>query len=485
MDFSKLLFLVLFAFKARSSQSFTSIRIKADVLVLGAGIAGISAAKTLAEHNITNFIILEAENRIGGRAKSTILNSTNTRVELGANWIQGIDPNNPMKHPLWKIVSSCGGLGGQFVKDSNNGTFHVFDEKGNNISSSATFRKRFSLWNKILDPGLANYSVQRTIAKLPDISTRQALSDLGWFPSSPMDNLIEWVGFDLDEAAMAPEYISLYNSFPDPTYSDFGDPNSTENYFVTDQKVGFEKVVQCLSKDFLEDNDRRLILKSVIYEINMADPDFICVKTREAGIKKEYCAPHAISTVSLGVLQSKAIQFIPPLPLWKQHAISSCIFGIYLKVFLEFDTIFWKDDAVVDFFLHIDKVRGCFCQFQPVFKSRPILFVTVTDKIAKSVYNQTVQETTSQIMKVLRLIYGEKIPNPLKVTIPDWWINPLYHGTYSSTSRFCNYVNIAQRVARLHFAGEATSTKYNGYLHGGYFSGIRAAKEVIASRLWS
>ena len=209
MDFLAF-FLVLFSILSTIKRAnFLSLnlspaeKLNGDVLVLGAGIAGVSAAKTLAEHNITNFIILEAGNRIGGRVKSVVLNSTNTRVELGANWIQGIDPNNPMKHPLWKIVDRCGGLKGQFVKDFNNGTIHVFDEKGTNISSSKIFRKRLAFWNKILNPGLPTYSVQRMKAKLPDISTRQALTDLGWQPSSPMDDLIEWYGMDLDETAMA------------------------------------------------------------------------------------------------------------------------------------------------------------------------------------------------------------------------------------------------------------------------------------------
>ena len=57
----------------------------AEVLILWAGIAGIAAAKTLSEHKVTNFLILEAENRIGGRVKNTVLKS-GVRVELGANW---------------------------------------------------------------------------------------------------------------------------------------------------------------------------------------------------------------------------------------------------------------------------------------------------------------------------------------------------------------------------------------------------------------
>ncbi len=450
----------------------------ADVIIVGAGIAGIAAAKTLSENGVTDFIILEAESRIGGRLKSTVLNSTSLRVELGANWIQGIDPKNPWKHPLWAIAERCGGLEGNFVKDFNNGTMHVFDEDGSNISDSKVFKQKLSQWNKIL--GLL--STNRSKAGLPDITVRSALNYLGWKPSSPLDDLIEWYGFDLDELAIAPDNSSLYLTSSDDTYSNFGNVNRTENYFVNDQKEGFEKVVRCLSKEFLTNEDKRLMLKTVVIEIDWSNSDYVCVKTRQESILKEYCAPHAIITFGLGVLQSNAVQFLPLLPESKQSAINSCIFVVYLKIFLEFDSIFWKNETMVDNFLYVDKIRGHFCQFQPVKKDMPVIFTTVTDTIAKSIYTQPKQDIINQIMKPLRLIYGKDIPDPLEVTIPDWYVNPLYHGTYTSPPIGCNISQIAQSVGRLYFAGEATSERYYGYAHGAYYSGINTAKNIINSQ---
>ena len=52
----------------------------AEVLILGAGIAGIAAAKTLSEHKVTNFLILEAENRI---ERSCEEHSVEIRCESG------------------------------------------------------------------------------------------------------------------------------------------------------------------------------------------------------------------------------------------------------------------------------------------------------------------------------------------------------------------------------------------------------------------
>ena len=221
-----LLMLLLVSARAESQSKGSVVKSGAEVLVLGAGIAGISAAKTLSDGGIKNFLILEAEDRIGGRVKNTVLQS-GVRVELGANWIQGIDPDQPEKHPLWRIVQTCGGVQGMFQKTFNNCTRHVFDEEGNNITENADFINRFAQWKKILDPGLASYVQECKKSGLPDLPARQALVNTGWIPKSPLDNLIEYIGFDLDEYATSPERVSLYGNFPELTYTDFGNSNRT------------------------------------------------------------------------------------------------------------------------------------------------------------------------------------------------------------------------------------------------------------------
>ena len=484
--------LVLIAFSSFTVSSYPTDHLKnnqigqcsssdARVLILGAGVTGISAAKTLSDKGITDFIILEADSEIGGRVKSTVLKSTGIRVELGANWISGIDPLQPDTHPLWKTASKCGGVGGNFVETFNDGSIHAFDQNGANITNSSTFKERFSQWKEIINSGLSKLSLQRQNSSLKDITAREALNMSGWVPSSSMDDTIEWFGFDSDSMATSPEHASLYQNFPDYTYTDFGNPDRVIDYFVTDQKEGFVKVVNCLAQDFLTKNDPRLHLESVVTEIDWSSNECVCVtvKERNSGSDVKYCAPNALITFSLGVLQSNVVKFIPDLPAAKKSVINAGGFCLYLKIFLEFDHIFWKGEEYVDNILHIDKIRGYYAQFQLINATSPILFTTLTGDLAKMVYNQSVEETTSQIMKVLRSVYGETIPDPIEVTIPDWWVNPFYRGMYSTPPLGFEPKTLAEPVGQLHFAGEATSICYFGYVHGGYFSGIDAANEII------
>ena len=65
------------------------------VLILGAGASGITAAKTLYDHGITDFLVLEGQDYIGGRVKQTSF--AGMKVELGANWIHYTDyEDNPL-----------------------------------------------------------------------------------------------------------------------------------------------------------------------------------------------------------------------------------------------------------------------------------------------------------------------------------------------------------------------------------------------------
>ena len=71
-----------------------------EVLIIGGGIAGLTAARELQTKFNNNVIILEARNRIGGRIHPDSSTFTNTTIDLGAAWIHGHSRENP----LYQIV---------------------------------------------------------------------------------------------------------------------------------------------------------------------------------------------------------------------------------------------------------------------------------------------------------------------------------------------------------------------------------------------
>ena len=173
----------------------------ANVLILGAGMAGISAGKTLSDNGITSFLILEGGDDIGGRVKETQFGGVT--VELGANWIQGLFSNGSMeKNPLWLLKTQFE-LRGNI---SNNYDLVVYDVMGNRVPSDVldeavrrfnwTFDRMTELSSKWQREGRS------------DVKILSALRFLGGNPQSVVEIFLEWfkIDFCLSEG---PEVSSL------------------------------------------------------------------------------------------------------------------------------------------------------------------------------------------------------------------------------------------------------------------------------------
>lgn len=80
-----------------------SLRLRARFHMFVRGCAGISAAKVLAHNGISDFIIVEAANRIGGRMANSRFGGVT--VETGAGWIAGVGGED--LNPIWKLANEC------------------------------------------------------------------------------------------------------------------------------------------------------------------------------------------------------------------------------------------------------------------------------------------------------------------------------------------------------------------------------------------
>ncbi|KAA3451328.1 polyamine oxidase 1-like [Gossypium australe] len=97
---------------------------RSAVIIIGAGISGISAAKVLADNGIADLLILEASGRIGGRIRKESFGGVS--VELGAGWIAGV--GGKASNPVWEIASKFG-LRTCF-SDYSNARYNIYDRSG-------------------------------------------------------------------------------------------------------------------------------------------------------------------------------------------------------------------------------------------------------------------------------------------------------------------------------------------------------------------
>ncbi|CAG9983687.1 unnamed protein product [Clonostachys byssicola] len=448
---------------------------KTKVAILGAGVAGVTAAQALANASVSDFVIVDRNDYIGGRVTHTQFgkkaDGTPYTVELGANWFQGLGVTNGPENPIWTLGKKYG-INNTY---SNYSSILSYDEKG-----PSDYLELMDKWDEA-------YAVCQTESgnilteNLQDVSVRAGLSLAGWRPQKDMHaEAIEWWGWDFN-AAQPPESSSLLFGVAgeNATFNHFSD----ENNFVWDQR-GFNAMINGEAKEFLKDGDDRLMLSKKVTTINYSD-DSVQVQMEDGSCIE---AEHAICTFSLGVLQNEVVKFEPELPQWKMEAIQSFSMSTYTKIFLQFNETFWDENT--QFFLYADPhERGRYPVFQsltgPGFhEGSNIIFVTVTADQAYVVENQTDEETKAEVMEVLRSMFpGVQIPEPTAFFYPRWNHQEWAYGSYSNWPvgvTLERHQNLRANVDRVWFAGEATAPLFFGYLQGAWYEGQEAGQRVAS-----
>ncbi|XP_031559027.1 polyamine oxidase 1-like [Actinia tenebrosa] len=418
---------------------------RSKVIILGAGISGITAAWTLEKHNITDFVVLEAQDYIGGRVKS--INFKGVVIETGANWIHHAHDSDSA--PLLKLKKQVNLKG----KWSNYSDVVVRSSNGH-IKPHNDIMSKFQ---SILQAATNEKSHEDIHS-----SFRSRLSRNGWENNTVLANIIEYFYIDFT-CSREPDTVSFCHLV-----------NRENDFFVSDPH-GLSSLFQSLYKGFINKIELGRIVNAITY-----NDEGVRVYTTNG---KTFLADYVICTFSSDVILSNLVAFYPPLPKWKLNAFAKMPLSLYTKIFLKFPYQFWDEK---EYILHESAQRGYF----PVFQNFQIyctaglgiLLITVTGQEALRVERQSIYQTQDQIMVVLRKLYWPEIPEPLGIYYDRWSQNPFTQGAYSeavlgTTTR--DFQDMVQNVSHLYFAGEATSEKWYGYMQGAFITGRDVAMEIV------
>ncbi|XP_043690919.1 polyamine oxidase 1-like [Telopea speciosissima] len=429
---------------------------RCSVIIIGAGISGISAAKVLAENGVDDVVILEASDRIGGRICKEDFGGVS--VELGAGWVAGVGGKE--SNPIWELACKSGIR--TCFSDYSNARYNIYDQSGKIFPSGIAAAS----YNKAVESAIQELRNQE--AKLSGLSTAPELPSS---PKTPIELAIDFILHDFEMAEVEP--IS--------TYTDFGE----REFLVADER-GYEFLLYKMTETFLLTSDgiimdSRLQLNKVVRELQHSR-DGVTVKTEDGCV---YEANYVILSVSVGVLQSDLISFRPPLPKWKTEAIMKCDVIVYTKIFLKFPYQFWPCGPGTEFFIYAHEKRGYYTFWQHMENAYPgsnILVVTLTNDESKRVEAQLDEETMKEAMGVLRDMFGPDIPYATNILVPRWWNNRFQRGSYSNYPIFStkqDFTDIKVPIGPIFFTGEHTNERFNGYVHGGYLSGIDTSKGLL------
>ncbi|KAI0059137.1 amine oxidase [Artomyces pyxidatus] len=443
-----------------------------QVLILGGGVAGIMAARTLHQRGIDNFRIVEAREELGGRMKSFKFGAPGREyvLELGADWIHGTQSGNGPSNPIYELARKHNL---STHPNSYRGSMTTYDYTGP-VDYLDTFYSAVDAFAQLTVAG-----GKRVLRGFIDGTSRSGYSLIGAKPRTHHEVAAEYYQFDW-EYAQTPEQSSwLASSWANNfTFNVDQGGFSAENLLSTDQR-GFASILQAEAAEFL--TEEQVLLNTTVKTIKRSSNGVSVSLTDGSSLSADY----ALVTFSLGVLQNDDVLFDPPLPEWKAEAIHGMAMGTYTKIYLQFPEKFWFN---TEFALYADHERGWYPVWQGLdlegfFPGSGILFVTVTGDFAKRIESLTDDIVKAEVLAVMRSMYPNvTIPEPDAFYFPRWNNDPLYRGSYSNWPASLvsgHHRNLRASVGdRLWFGGEATSLKYYGYLHGAYYEGQRMGSHI-------
>lgn len=414
------------------------------VIVLGAGMAGLAAAQTLAAAGIS-VVVLEARDRLGGRIVTD--RTWGIPLDLGAAWIHGSD-NNPLMGLMKQSQAT------PFVTQDD--AVLVYNHRGKRIS------------DRLLDEGEEQY--ENLLDDVLDLAEARG-KDM-----SILDALMELDPDILDDPLMVYQ-LSAYLEF------DLGGAIETlsARYWDSDEvfdgedvilKDGFDRLITTLAKGL----DVRF--QQVVTQVTFTDTD-VTIVTNQGEWKGE----RVICTLPLGVLQSGDVQFSPTLPKAMTQAWQAVRMGRVNRVCLEFESVFW--DKEIHYFGYFAPEKGQYPYFLNLYPTYqfPGLVAFAVGSYAQQMEQQTDETIVAEIRDHLKTMFGRSIPEPRRVQITRWGADPFAKGSYS-------YIAVGAKPKdfktmglpvndRLFFAGEHTSVDYRGTAHGAYLSGVEAAEAIL------
>jgi monoamine oxidase len=427
--------------------------LRQEILIVGAGMAGLSAARQLVEAG-ARVTVIEARSRIGGRIYSERRGVE--FIELGAQFVHGKPPE------LWDLIDEAGLA-----------TYELDGEQlcwqdGRLSACDGTLAQDFRWIEALKD------------RQRPDCSFAEYLDQ---------ENVAQQSRFRLIR------YVEGFNAADHKVIgvASLGKQQVAEDAVEGDRmfqvRGGYRQVPDFLLQRFL-DAGGRLLLSTRVTAIRWRS-GHVEIDCLQSGMALTLEASEAIVTLPLGVLQNGDVHFDPG-PMDVRNAANRMRMGDVHRVVMLFRKRFWREvnesilsNQTLSFLYAFAKIPPVWWTQHP--EPSPILTGWVGGPLAASLQRDGTAERGLDLTRDLAEIFGTTAATLKTLLVEslahDWTADPFARGAYSYVP--AGAINASEEMTQpvedtLYFAGEHTDTTGHwGTVHGAMRSGLRAARQLL------
>ncbi|OSM44723.1 flavin monoamine oxidase family protein [Nesterenkonia sp. PF2B19] len=422
---------------------------RGDTIVVGAGVAGLTAARLLARAG-RSVIVLEARDRIGGRVH------TAHGLDLGASWIHGVDDN--------PVAAAAAALGMPMIEFTVGG----YQVDGRPIAYFGPDGARLPV-EEVRAFAADVHAIDRELLPLIESSgpadsyhdvTEAALAAQAWPPDRAQRVREHLAHRSEEQYGVGIEELAAHGLDDDEIIGD---------------EVIFPRGYAALPAHLASGLDVRL--KHPVSRLVWGGDGVVAETDRG-----RFAADAAVLTVPVGVLRSDLLRVEPPLPEPVSTALGRLEMNAFEKIILRFPHRFWDEEAYA--LRQLGPAGHWWHSWYDLTRldGVPTLLTFAAGPAAQAIRSWSEEEVAESVLNQLRRLHPD-VPAPTEVHVTQWSEDPFAQGSYAYLpvgSRPEDHDTLATPVGGvLHLAGEATWSDDPATVTAALCSGHRAAENVL------
>jgi monoamine oxidase len=444
-----------------------------DVVVVGAGLAGLAAARRLVDAG-AEVVVLEARDRVGGRTL-TLPAADGTPIDHGGQWI------GPTQDRIAALAERLGvttypsyerGLNTEF----RDGRAHRFDgqlpDGGDPVSAVAM--------------GQAIRELDAMAATVPLEAPWTAPQALAWDSQTvetwlqarvPAGQARTWLREAIRStlAAEARDLSLLHTLFVIRAAGGIALLLATAGGA---QERRFHQGAQAISIRLAESLGGRVVLGAPAQVVRHGDGRVV---VEAEG--REVAAGRAILAVPPAI--AGRIGYRPAMPGWRNQLTQRVPMGSVIKVHAIYEEPFWRGEGLSGFVVSDTGPVRIVYDNSPEDGSPGVLVGFIEGEQARSWARRNPADRRAGILACLADYFGERAGRPRELLERSWADEEYSGGCYAGYFPPGVWTSFGQAlrepIGRLHWAGTETATAWTAYMEGAVQSGQRAAEEVLAA----